>query len=291
LVAEGLAEVPEPEIPEGEEAPEIPKDFEARDPEVQNVNSFVYWVTHNPITDDWVMLPDIAPSQIKASRLIKVAFTGDLDRKIHTNPFFFGTEKIYLRAQIARIFHSTTLAAKGVYKLKDSEEEGVPSREIEDNIPEEAEAPVWPSTKDMASANMWVHRLPGILKCARTSHMEQEVPEDAPEELTAEVLMARTIAQDPYDPRLKEITADAPLKVGEGIKAAPWVVRHFGEKTDFVSSADPKKSENYGVVVARSLQWPGSCSFYNQGRIYQIYVGDGHKYEDKKFYPEFPPDV
>lgn len=65
----------------------------------------------------------------------------------------------------------------------------------------------------------------------------------------------------------------------------------MGEKSDFVSATDPKKAENHGVVVARSLQWPGSFSFYHMGQIYQIYVGNGHKYEERKFYPEFPPDV
>jgi hypothetical protein len=32
------------------------------------------------------------------SRKIKVLLTGDLERDIYTNPFFFGKEKNYLRA-------------------------------------------------------------------------------------------------------------------------------------------------------------------------------------------------
>jgi radial spoke head protein 4A len=46
----------------------------------------------------WTKLPDISPKQIRASRNIKVLFSGDLDRKIYTNPFFDGQEKHYLRA-------------------------------------------------------------------------------------------------------------------------------------------------------------------------------------------------
>ena len=77
---------------------------------------------------------------IKASRAIKVLFTGDLDRTIHTNPFFFGKEKNYLRAQIARISHSTTLAPAGLFRFAEDS-----TRDIEDNTPEEGDI-VLPST-------------------------------------------------------------------------------------------------------------------------------------------------
>lgn len=93
-IAEGVLEG-EDEVPEGEEEVEKPKDFEARG---SGVNKFCYWVTSNPVNVAWVKLPDITPDEIKASRVIKVSFSGDLERPIHTNPFFFGTEKIYLRS-------------------------------------------------------------------------------------------------------------------------------------------------------------------------------------------------
>lgn len=70
----------------------------------------------------------------------------------------------------------------------------------------------------MANPAMWVHYQPQILKCARTAHMEVELPEDAPEELTVEQLQQELEERDPYDPRLKPITEDAPVKVGEGTK-------------------------------------------------------------------------
>ena len=68
------------------------------------------------------MLPDLTPEDLQASKEIKVLFTGDLNRKIVTNPFFFKTEKEYLRSVIARISFSTTLVPKGVWKLEDAEE-------------------------------------------------------------------------------------------------------------------------------------------------------------------------
>jgi len=101
------------------------------------------------------------------------------------------------------------LAAKGVWKVGEPEEEGVPSREIEENVPEEAEAPVWPTTQQMKDPSMWVHFQPSVLKCSRTTHMDEELPDDAPEELTPEILMAQKVKADPYEPRLKSIQEDA----------------------------------------------------------------------------------
>ena len=81
------------------------------------------------------------PQDIVESRNIKVVFTGDLERKIYTNPFFFGQEKHYLRAQIARISHSTTLLPSGLWrKVEDND------REIEENTPEDDSEIVMPST-------------------------------------------------------------------------------------------------------------------------------------------------
>lgn len=90
--------------------------------------------------DEWVRLPDVGPTEIAAARKIKVLFSGDLERPIYTNPFFFGTEKVYLRAQIARITQSTVLQPKGVMRTVEDNE-----REVEENTPEEGELQL-PST-------------------------------------------------------------------------------------------------------------------------------------------------
>jgi len=104
------------------------------------INKYTYFVTHNPL-GEWYKLPDLKPQDIEESRNIKVVFTGDLERKIYTNPFFFGQEKHYLRAQIARISHSTTLLPDGLWrKVEDND------REIEENTPEDDSEIVMPST-------------------------------------------------------------------------------------------------------------------------------------------------
>ena len=94
----------------GEEGPGA--DAEARG---TGVNKFSYYVAQDSMSK-WTRLPDLNPSDIAASRKIKVVFTGDLNRPIYTNPFFFGQEKHYLRAQIARIIHSTTLLPRSLWK-------------------------------------------------------------------------------------------------------------------------------------------------------------------------------
>ena len=53
----------------------------------------------------------------------------------------------------------------------------------------------------------------------------------------------------------------------------------------------PGKTTCNGVVVVRSLQWPGAFNFYYQGRYEHIYVGSGHKYEEQSYFPVHPPKV
>ena len=97
----------------------------------------VYWVTDN-FLEKWIKLPDVSIKDILAARQIKVLLSGDLERPIFTNPFFFGKEKHFLRAQIARIVHSTTLVPKGLYKVNEENK-----RETEPFVPDDGqEVPV-----------------------------------------------------------------------------------------------------------------------------------------------------
>lgn len=110
-----------------------------------------------------------------------MAFTGNLDNKIFTNPFYFGTEMVYLRAQIARISHSTTLVPKGLLKFNEEND-----REIEDNTPEEGDI-VKPLTKDMVWMDSWLHHPLCILKQGRLTHREGK-PLEGEEDVEAEEL-------------------------------------------------------------------------------------------------------
>lgn len=78
------------------EGAERPADFEARG--APGVNQFGYWVCNSPDENKWTPLPDVSPDDIAVARSIKVLFSGNLDKKIITNPFFTKTEAYYLRA-------------------------------------------------------------------------------------------------------------------------------------------------------------------------------------------------
>jgi len=76
-----------------------------------------------------------------------------------------------------------------------------------------------------------------------------------------EVAMAREVAKDPWENRLKSINADASTRG----KLPAWLVRAYNADSNY---EDPKTKgpTNYGTVVVRSLWWPGSFTFYNSGR-------------------------
>ena len=105
--------------------------------------------------------------------------------------------------------------------------------------------------------------------------MDPEVPEGM--EIEPEELLKQIEAKDPYEARLKEIETDMPVVVSKNQKMSPWVVREMGDSTEY--RTENGKTISNGVVVVRSLQWPGSYNFYFQGKYMNIYVGNGHKYE------------
>ena len=106
-------------------------------------------------------------------------------------------------------------------------------------------------------------------------------------------------ADDPYEPRLKPIGNDKSIPVGgvgKSQKQIPWSIRSMGDTTEYFNPIKPTKKINNGVIVVRSLQWPGAYTLYHQGRTLSIYVGNGLKYEGSTtasagYFPIFPPKV
>jgi radial spoke head protein 4A len=82
----------------------------------EGINKLVYWVTDN-LLEDWVQLPDAISEQVTVARQIKHIFTGNLNAFIDSNPTFPGKERHFLRAQIARISHATTIIPRGLYEV------------------------------------------------------------------------------------------------------------------------------------------------------------------------------
>lgn len=67
-----------------------------------------------------------------------------------------------------------------------------------------------------------------------------------------------------------------------------WVCRLVGDSTEYLT--EQGKTVCHGVVVVRSLTWPGSYTFYTNGKQTTLYVGSGLKMTDKvKPFPVCPP--
>lgn len=269
-IAEGVAEPPAEEV-------ERPADFEARGAS-PGVNQFGYWVCNSPDEGKWTALPDISPADINAARTIRVLLTGDLNRKIVTNPFYGKTEAFYLRAQIARIAMATTLAPKGIYRLNEDDK-----NVIEENTPEEGPI-VPPSTLAMANKENWVHYTRSILKCGRMTALAAEGEEAGEEEEGA----APKKNDDPQEKLLKPVSDDCKAR-GD---APAWTLRVCGDQTVFGATNPALPDLNYGTIVMKSNIWPGAYSFFSSGVWSQVYLGDGHKLENKKtFFPVLPPTM
>ena len=268
------------------------------------INQFVYYVT-NDLTADWVELPDIKPSQLIGSRLIRYNFTGDLERQIYTNPYFKGQEKHYLRCQISRIYHGTKLVPSlNHYNIED------PENPFKNLIP--TEKPKQFKHEDFLNLKNWIHFPPSILKQGRVSHF-LEPPEDAdPEEFKK-----KEIEKDPYEKRIKPISEDQIIMGASNfseIKISPWKLTQYFEDEiytnpyiklldekapDFDPAEQKDNKADYSIICVKSLRWPGAYNFYINKTPYFFYFGFGLKFEDvphkgtfvyKKF-PDLPKDL
>lgn len=120
---------------------------EGGEPRGVGINEYTYYVS-NKASGKWEALPDLMPEDLMAARTIKVSFSGNLEREIITNPFYFKQEKFYLRAQIARIHHCTKLVPVDRHKISEREEKSEQPFDVEPNQPEDPEQPIpTPSTE------------------------------------------------------------------------------------------------------------------------------------------------
>lgn len=269
---------------------ELPPDFEKRNED--GVNKNTYYVT-NDLTMDWIELPDVKPSQLKAARRIRYIFSGNLNRLIITNPHFPGSEKEYLRCQIARITHGTKIEpSTNNWKVADTDNPFKPLEKNEDDDIKKLQA------NDLISLKNWIHFPPAILKQGRVSHYF-EIPEEIENQ---DEYKNKLIEKDPYDTRIKSISDDDSLLSSiPNIKLPAWKLQYvYDDKVYmnpfFVPSEDKKPEDyttSYMMVCIRSLRWPGSFTMNFKNQNHFLYFGWGQKFADysmgEKFvYQEFP---
>jgi radial spoke head protein 4A len=69
------------------------------------------------LESNWRELPTISPQLLKISRKIRYTFSGNLDKKVFTNPFFPGTEAHLLKCQLVRIGFTCNLVPRTMYNV------------------------------------------------------------------------------------------------------------------------------------------------------------------------------
>lgn len=263
-------------------------------------NQYCYWVC-TVAGGEWIALPDVTPEQIQAARKIKRYFTGDLSASVPSHPAFPGTEKEYLRAQIARIAHSTAIAPRGHFKLAEEEPEEEEEEEEEGGEKKpKKEKPIYrlpymekvpeivpriaageePSEEDEEAAKKlelpksgdefmnlknWVHVLPSILQTqGRCLFFKPEKPEG--EEGGAE--------EEEMDEEAKKLAEAKEAELMEKILPilAPLNLAHGLGKISANSLAYPAWRINKcqerldaaldsSLISAKSLRWPGAVSY------------------------------
>jgi len=90
-----------------------------------------------------------------------------------TNPEFDGPEEAFLRAQLARIAHATTLMPAGLCQVKEDDPFSIDERD--------AETKETKSTGDLFSLENWVWARPGILPSGllKAAEVEEAEGDDA----------------------------------------------------------------------------------------------------------------
>ncbi|MES1907289.1 MAG: hypothetical protein MHM6MM_000441 [Cercozoa sp. M6MM] len=230
-------------------------------------NEDVFFVTSNLRGDAWTRLPDVSPEQIKLARKIRVRFTGDLEAELGSYPRFPWSEKVYLRAQLARLSASTTVAPAGQFEVTQDEE-----AESENLQPTEN----WefPLAAELCSPDKWVHKTRNMLLQGRL--VKYEKPE-AEEEEDGD----KTDEQE-HEPTEEELEEPKPLLTNleedtfDGLSSV-WT---FDAQPRFKNRPLPNS-----VAILRSNTWVGVTVVAKAGRVVHFYDGNGLKWSAREQYP------
>lgn len=243
--------------------------------EFEGANKYAYFVCSFP-GGEWTRLPDVTPAQIVAARKITKFFTGDLDAPVESYPPFPGTERNFLRAQIARISAATAVAPAG--KVVDPAElESMDGGDEDDNNSVVSNPDFLAAdNEDLGDPIGWVHRERFILPQGRAFWWEpprDDLSRDE-SEFEDESMLSANAPEPEYGPLLL-----TPLADDEPVGAFPaWSVRS--------SSA---VATRYATILIQSNRWPGAYAYANGAASACVYIGYGQKYSPNHFTPTQPP--
>ncbi|XP_076234627.1 radial spoke head protein 4a [Calliopsis andreniformis] len=248
------------------------------------VNAKVYFVCNEPGLDEWIELPPVTPQQILIARQIVRYCTGNLETQIHTFPPFPGTERNYLRAQIARISAATLVSPIGFYSFGGGDEEEELGEEVEEGgaLSENPHYDPLP-VKDLVDPAMsnWCHHAPYILKQGRTvwwnpdKKDEEGLGEEEELEDEEEELGIGQAQREVGPPLLTPLSEDAIVD-----SIIPWT-----------ATQSSRVQPDFAVALVRSNIWPGAFAFASGKRCANVYIGWGHKYLAFNYSPPPMPPV
>jgi len=221
-------------------------------------NKYVYYVTQQFESSEWIKLPNVTMEQIVKVRQFKRLLTGNLDADVPSYPPFPGKEKNLLRATIAVIVSETSISPDGFFDLDDAEDPPVIK-------PAEAEAfnERFPkSANDLKEPDGWKHHEIELNKIGRILPLPEQLDESGEPIVPDEV-----------------VESVGPL---EPIKPEVWSVRTCPGGAGFNPNS---------IVVMRSLRWPGAVAIANSRRFSNIYVGNGLPYAATSYSPPLPAAI
>lgn len=117
--------------------------------------------------------------------------TGDLNACIDSNPPFPGKERHFLRAQLSRIFHATSIVPMGIFEVEE-----------DSGDMKMAEEPASLPCEELEKFENWGNFLPIILKAGRTTHVKPQGMTDE----EADELLAKLGDEDKTEARLRALT-------------------------------------------------------------------------------------
>lgn len=256
-------------------------------------NIAAYWVSAGG-NAPWVRLPAARASTIVAARNMQRLMTGSLESPVISSPWFPGDERDLLRAQIARIASTCTLAVTNWFKLTEAENDTTPapSKKLVVDVDEENSEPVC-TFGDLDLPATWVHAMPYLMNNGRSDYGREALDQAQGEETTKlfaneneyatltealdkeqsfdepkpmEAVIAAAIDGDEIkfmgDLKLEEPDADDPMQ-------KTWSIKVCGDKGLYADDVSHK------VVAVRSRTWPGAVSVASAERkkYANLYVG------------------
>lgn len=286
-------------------------------------NRFSYFVV-NSVSDDWMELPMVTPSQIQVSREIKKFLTGDLEAEIQSYPCFPGKEKHYLRALIARITAGTYIAPHGYYRTMTKKERRL-YEGIEDDEEEEEEEPsllgegeediidndimllknekyVPESLESLTNLHKWLHVRPNLLRQGRVlwyDELKAHKTREKELERLRKLLRMEEMGEEEDD-------LDQEEEEEEDMEGEEFSVPEEGPPILHPCSNDLSDqftmpwvtrftskytNRNERILILQSNVWPGAYTFTFEKLCESIYVGWGHKYVARNMVLKHLPPV